>query len=184
MPESRPQGHTEAVWVRQIEQKDVSVRAVLLCAVAMGVIALVLHFGLWGLMKLYHAEPANVPQRVTPLAAAPPPVAAPPLQPDPQSDLHAVRAEEQAQIDGYGWVDRQAGIVRIPVDRAMDLLLQRGVPGGVNSPAPAPARGKSAKPPIITGAGGVPRAAVGETPLPPKPAGLKQLDTQTFPREP
>jgi cytochrome b561 len=55
----------------------------------------------------------------------PPPGAIPPeprLQNDPASDLAAERSREQAQLDGYAWVDRDAGIARIPVDRAMDIL--------------------------------------------------------------
>jgi hypothetical protein len=46
----------------------------------------------------------------------------PRLQSDPSSDLAAERTREQAQLDGYAWVDRDAGIARIPVDRAMDIL--------------------------------------------------------------
>ena len=46
----------------------------------------------------------------------------PRLQADPAADLAAQRAREQAQLDGYAWVDRDAGIARIPVDRAMDIL--------------------------------------------------------------
>lgn len=52
-----------------------------------------------------------------------PPV--PRLQADALGDLEALRAREQAQLDAYGWVDRQAGTVRIPIDRAMTLLLER-----------------------------------------------------------
>src|SRR5579875_1217650 len=37
--------------------------------------------------------------------------------------------KQQNQIlNSYGWVDRKAGIVRIPIDQAMDLLLQKGLP--------------------------------------------------------
>jgi len=50
---------------------------------------------------------------------------APRLQADALGDLEALRAREQAQLDAYGWVDRQAGTVRIPIDRAMTLLLER-----------------------------------------------------------
>lgn len=35
------------------------------------------------------------------------------------------RARDQAQLRGYGWVDRSAGLVRIPIDRAMQLYVQR-----------------------------------------------------------
>jgi hypothetical protein len=54
-----------------------------------------------------------------PLGAMPP---EPRLQSHPVADLAAERAREQAMLDGYAWVDRDAGIARIPVDRAMDIL--------------------------------------------------------------
>jgi hypothetical protein len=36
--------------------------------------------------------------------------------------------ERRAPLSEYGWVDRDAGIVRIPIDRAIDLLAERGLP--------------------------------------------------------
>ena len=36
--------------------------------------------------------------------------------------------QEEQTLNSYGWVDQQAGVVRIPIDRAMDLLAQRGLP--------------------------------------------------------
>jgi len=57
--------------------------------------------------------------------ALPPP---PRIQPDPGADLQSYRESEQNLLNTYGWVDRQNGVVRMPVDRAMELLLQRGLP--------------------------------------------------------
>jgi hypothetical protein len=51
---------------------------------------------------------------------------APRLQSDPRSDLAALRARETAQLEGYGWIDKQAGRVHIPVDRAMALVAEDG----------------------------------------------------------
>lgn len=33
-----------------------------------------------------------------------------------------LRAEQRASLDRWGWVDRDAGVARIPIDRAMDLV--------------------------------------------------------------
>jgi hypothetical protein len=52
----------------------------------------------------------------------------PKLQVSPAVDLAKFRTEEAAALDNYGWVDKDKGIVRIPIDRAMDLVLQRGLP--------------------------------------------------------
>lgn len=45
----------------------------------------------------------------------------------PGATLADLRAAEDAELNSYGWVDRNAGIARIPIDRAMQLLLQRGL---------------------------------------------------------
>ena len=52
----------------------------------------------------------------------------PPLRINPLADLQALRAEEEKVLSSYGWVDQDAGIVHIPIDRAMDLLLEQGLP--------------------------------------------------------
>lgn len=44
------------------------------------------------------------------------------------SNLARFRAEQEKDVTGYGWVDQSKGVVRIPVDQAMDLLLKKGVP--------------------------------------------------------
>jgi hypothetical protein len=52
----------------------------------------------------------------------------PRLQSAPIGDLKDMRAAEEQILKGYGWVDQPHGVVRIPIDRAIDLLAQRGVP--------------------------------------------------------
>ena len=54
---------------------------------------------------------------------------APPLEVAPRATLQATR-EGQARIErGYGWAERRRGEVRIPIDRAMEILLRKGLPG-------------------------------------------------------
>lgn len=52
----------------------------------------------------------------------------PRLQAQPAADLRQIRADEQRRLNSYGWVEPNAGVVRIPIERAMELLLQRGLP--------------------------------------------------------
>ena len=64
-----------------------------------------------------------------PLAPINPPptqMPSPPLQSAPSLDLRALRAEKHALLAQYAWVDRAHGVVRIPIERAMDLLIARG----------------------------------------------------------
>jgi len=54
-----------------------------------------------------------------------------------------LRARQRRELDEWGWVDRRAGIANIPIDRAMDLLVQRGLPTRTQSAESTP--GASAK---------------------------------------
>ena len=53
----------------------------------------------------------------------------PRLQVDPQNDLMQTQARDRELLNSYGWVDRSTGTVRIPIERAMDLIAERGLNG-------------------------------------------------------
>jgi hypothetical protein len=72
-----------------------------------------------------------------PGALAPP---APHLQTSPYLDLRAFREQEDEVLGTYGWVDKERGVVRIPIDEAMRLLVSRGV-RAPTPPAPTGAEG-------------------------------------------
>jgi len=59
----------------------------------------------------------------------------PRLQVTAPKDLEQYKAAQDEILNNYGWVDQKAGIVRIPIDRAMDILLQRGFPVRGATPA-------------------------------------------------
>ena len=71
-----------------------------------------------------------------------------------REQLLGLRERENAVLDQYGWVDRQAGTVRVPIARAIDLLAERGIPAGkgpksaveINSHAGTPATPSPAAP--------------------------------------
>jgi len=46
----------------------------------------------------------------------------------PGANLAELRATEESDLNSYGWIDQSSGIARIPIDRAMQLLLERGLP--------------------------------------------------------
>jgi hypothetical protein len=52
----------------------------------------------------------------------------PRLEENERGQLNGFLTDEEKTLYSYGWVDQQAGAVRIPIDRAMDLLVQRGLP--------------------------------------------------------
>jgi hypothetical protein len=57
-----------------------------------------------------------------------PPAAEPRLQANPPRDLRDYRRHEEALLSSAGWVNREAGIIRIPIERAMALVAERGLP--------------------------------------------------------
>jgi hypothetical protein len=65
----------------------------------------------------------------------------PRLETDERGQLNAIRLQEEQTLSTYDWIDKNAGTVRIPIDRAMDLIAQRGLPvraqsGPASMPAP------------------------------------------------
>jgi hypothetical protein len=52
----------------------------------------------------------------------------PKLEEDERGQLNGIRIEEERTLYSYGWIDEKAGTVRIPIERAMDLLVQQGLP--------------------------------------------------------
>jgi hypothetical protein len=54
---------------------------------------------------------------------------APRLQTDPADDLRRFRIAEAARLERYGWVDREHGVVHIPIEKAMEDAVANGIPG-------------------------------------------------------
>jgi len=52
----------------------------------------------------------------------------PRLERTPGPDLRSVRMGEQQMLNTYGWIDPQKNLVRVPIDVAIDLLAQKGLP--------------------------------------------------------
>jgi hypothetical protein len=52
----------------------------------------------------------------------------PRLQADPAADLARLRREEDRKLTSYAWANRKEGKVRLPIDRAIDILAERGLP--------------------------------------------------------
>jgi hypothetical protein len=114
----------------QREPRDVNIRAIILIGIGIIALAAILHIMLWLLFEVLadrhvglHLPPP--PLEVPPRGPLPP---RPRLQSSPSADLRDMRAEEDAILHSYGWVDEQAGVVRIPIERAMELLAERGLP--------------------------------------------------------
>ena len=107
-------------------------------AIWLTIAAIVTHLLMWGLFELFvkmrndAAPAAEFPLADQQERRLP---AGPRLQPIPANEIFEFRQRENAELSEYGWVDRNAGTVHIPIEQAKELLLQRGLP---SRPAPAP----------------------------------------------
>ena len=112
------------------ETSDVNIAGIFGFGIGLLVVAVIVHLLIFVLFRYFERrEDARVPAEY-PLARSqedrvPP---EPRLQTNPRQDLIDLRAKEDEWLGSYGWVDRNAGIVRIPIDAAMKLTLERGLP--------------------------------------------------------
>jgi hypothetical protein len=52
----------------------------------------------------------------------------PRLQPSPPRDMDELRAKDRQALDTYGWVDPARGVARIPIERAIEMAAEKGLP--------------------------------------------------------
>jgi hypothetical protein len=114
------------------EETDINVRAVGTFAVALVLVAVATLFLLFGMFRYFLSREGGPPVGRSQVAASEPAKAfpQPQLQETEVLDLKAVRAAEDRVLNSYAWMDPEKGVVRIPIDRAMDLLAERGLPSG------------------------------------------------------
>ncbi len=108
---------TEVHVRTKLETPQVDVRAVLLTACASVVLVVGAVAGLHAVYRAYVPNPAPPPPREFP---------EPQVRPDEAQQLRRLLSEQRARLAGYAWADRQKGLVRIPIDRAMQLIVQKG----------------------------------------------------------
>ncbi len=109
------------------ETRDTSIRNVVIFGVGLlAVIVAVLFFmnRMFGFLSSH--EDSGPPPSPLALEREIPP--APRLQVDGAADQKHFRSDEEKVLARYGWVNRQEGIVRIPIERAIDLLAEKGLP--------------------------------------------------------
>ena len=129
-----PQRPPEESLRRGFETRDVNVRGILwLAASVSGTVALALVV-LSLLLTQLQGEARRADPELSPLATSPRPPPPPRLQNTPIRDFAEYQRDQQAQLDSYGWVDAKQGIVRIPIEKAMDLALERGLPAPKAAP--------------------------------------------------
>ena len=135
------------------ERRDITVGGVVYFMVGLAVAALLIHFIIAGLYKYLENRSEAQQRAVSPLVTNPvrdtrtlPPefktdaegtdyekylqknFPEPQLEIDERTELNKVRLYEEDRLSTYDYIDKDSGTVHIPIDRAMDLLVQRGLP--------------------------------------------------------
>ena len=118
------------------ETSDVNVRAILTVGAGLAAGTIAVSALVWLVVVFLSSREAQPGPREFPLAVTheqrlPP---EPRLQTNPREDLADLRRAEDQVLDSYGWVDKDAGVVRIPIDDAMRLTIERGLPARAQEP--------------------------------------------------
>jgi hypothetical protein len=136
------------------EKRDASISALLQFGFWLAVVIVVTLFGMaWAFNYFSKIAPLGQPSAPTAvvnpnLRQLPP---SPMVQAHPHEDLVDFCQQQERAVNTYGWVDRQAGIVRVPISRAMDLVLAQGLPARPASEAPTGAAAPDPPPPTVAG---------------------------------
>ena len=108
------------------EATDPPVRTIVYSAFGLAAVTVLVCIVLaWGLRFLIAMESPGERNPLAPSNQLPP---EPRVEVHPWEQIRELRAREEQTLDSYGWVDREKGIVRIPIDRAIDLTIERGLP--------------------------------------------------------
>ena len=122
------------------EEHDVDTVVVTRFGIGLALIMIATLFLVWGLFNFFIKGEGGAYTAAPPLSAgATAGVRVPPqprLQDKPTADLKQVRAAEDQALHSYGWVDPAKTTVRIPIERAMDIVAQRGLPARTQAPPP------------------------------------------------
>jgi hypothetical protein len=124
----------------EFEREDLSASGVFAFLLGLALAGILIYFILNGMYRYLDAyqkrnQPAQNPlaaqgevntRVVTPADAAKFPQ--PRLETNERIEINGFRLQEEQTLNRYGWVDQKAGVVHIPIDRAMQLLAQRGLP--------------------------------------------------------
>jgi len=140
MPQNMPEAQEE---VRNpgvsYEPSQANLRVVLGFLLALGLASVLVLVVLWGMFGYFRGVSAQRGPLPSPrMYTSPPSVPQPKLQPDPVADYNVYRLSAKERLDSYGWVDQSAGVARIPIDKAMELTVERGLPWHQPGTGPAP----------------------------------------------
>lgn len=126
----------------ETESDGVNYRGLVVFVAILAITTIMCELIVMGMFKMFDARSKTSGVARAPMSAPagtlPPP---PNLLVNEPANLTEFRAREVNELGNYGWLDKNAGVVRLPIDRAKALLLERGLPvRGAEAPAAAPTK--------------------------------------------
>jgi hypothetical protein len=154
-------GHADT----EFEHEDLSSRGVFAFMLGLAVSGIVIYFIIVGMYRFLDSYERSQMATASPLVTSKGTISrvvtqadmdrdfkdngAPMLETNERGQLRDFLMDQENQLNSYGWVDEKAGVAHIPIDRAMDVLIQRGVPvfsQGASVKAGSEATGSESKP--------------------------------------
>jgi hypothetical protein len=117
---------------QRYETQDVTIRPMVWSAIGLAALMIVGMLASW-LAFRYFVRVQKLGPPASPFENSRELPPAPRLQVNPVETLKDYQAEEGLKLNSYGWVDKKAGVVRIPIDLAMQISLERGFPARESS---------------------------------------------------
>jgi hypothetical protein len=113
---------------REAYDSELDLRSIIGFSVGVIVVTIVAAAIMWWMSVTFKQREEAKDRAPSPLAEArvdliPP---GPRLQPAPPRDMEELAARDKEALTTYGWIDPAHGIARIPVDRAMSILAEKG----------------------------------------------------------
>ncbi len=149
------------------EREDLSTRGVFVFMIGLAVVGLVIYFIIGGMYSFLDKYEHDQMTTASPLVTSRGPAArvvtkdymekfkangAPVLESNERGQFKDFLLKQEDQLNSYGWVDQQAGVAHIPIERAMDLVAERGLPvrpsGGAETNVAAAAKASAKKPAV------------------------------------
>ncbi len=109
------------------EKTDVNVKPIVVMTVLIAAACLIALLAMIPMFDYLERREAAADRPPSPLAEPNPLPPEPRLQVRPGNDLDEYRERSIRQLEKYQWIDPDARVVRIPIDRAIDLILERGL---------------------------------------------------------
>jgi hypothetical protein len=121
------EGASEQSIAAGYEVADAKARPLVYSTIAIFIIIFLALALMAGLLFIAGSAPSDTSNTINPTEAAIQLPPEPRLEQNPQNDSERRVAEAAERLEQYGWVAQRDGIAHIPVERSMELLLEKGV---------------------------------------------------------